>query len=271
MESIVSHHTLTHAGCTLHYWLNGPEQGPVVVLTHGATIDHRTFEPQVPLLAQRYRVLTWDVRGHGLSQPLTPDFTVRQAAGDLLAILDHHGYKNAALVGQSMGGNIAQELYFLHPERVTALVILDSACNTLKLSGLEQWAMRISPALFRLYPYSMLKWQSIHSSSISPSVRAYLSEATGAHSKASFVAILTATGGALHYEPDYRITCPLLLVRGEHDHLGNFASAMPRWAERDPHSRYVVVPNAGHCSNQDNPAFVNKLLLEFLEEVPAFS
>jgi pimeloyl-ACP methyl ester carboxylesterase len=238
-----------------------------VALTHGATIDHRTFEPQVAVLAQRYRVLTWDVRGHGLSQPLTSDFTLRQAADDLLAILDHQGYRKVTLVGQSMGGNIAQELLFLHPERVTALVILDSACNTLKLSKLEQWIMRMSPMLFRLYPYSLLKWQSIHSSSISPSIRKYLSKVVRAHSKASFVAILAATGSGLHYEPDYRITCPLLLARGEHDHLGNFKTAMPRWAKRDPQSRYVVVPNAGHASNQDNPEFVNKLLLEFLAEV----
>lgn len=271
MESTTAHYTLIRAGCTLHYWLSGPEDGPVVVLTHGAMIDHRTFAPQVPVLAQRYRILIWDVRGHGLSQPLTPDFTMRQAVDDLLAILDNLDYRKVTLVGQSMGGNIAQEFLFLYPERVTALVILDSACNTLKLSGLEQWALRIAPTLLRLYPYSLLKWQSVHSSSISPVVRAYLSEAIGVHSKASLVAIIVAAGGGLHYEPNYRITCPLLLVCGEHDHLGNFKSAMPRWAERDPHSRYVVVPTAGHCSNQDNPAFVNKLLLEFLTGVYAAS
>lgn len=267
MKDMITHHTLTRAGCTLHYWLSGPEEGPVVVLTHGATIDHRTFEPQVPVLAQQYRVVTWDVRGHGLSQPLTPGFTLRQAVDDLLTILDHHDYRNITLIGQSMGGNISQELLFLHSERVTALVILDSACNTLKLSMLERWTMPLWLTLLRLYPYPLLKWQAVRGSSISPPVRSYLREVVGSFSKADFISILNATADCLHYEPDYRITCPLLLVRGEHDHLGNFKTAMPRWAARDPHSRYVVVPNAGHCSNQDNPEFVNRLLLEFLESV----
>jgi pimeloyl-ACP methyl ester carboxylesterase len=56
---------LEREGCTLHYWLAGPKDRPLVVLTHGATMDHRMFVAQVAALAPHHRVLTWDVRGRG--------------------------------------------------------------------------------------------------------------------------------------------------------------------------------------------------------------
>ena len=94
-------HILERDGCTLHYWLAGPEERPLVVLTHGATMDHRMFVAQAEALTSHYRVLYWDVRGHGLSQPLNEDFSLRQAVADLLALLDRIGYERAALVGHS--------------------------------------------------------------------------------------------------------------------------------------------------------------------------
>ncbi len=258
---------LERKGCPLHYWLTGKEDGPLVVFTHGALVDHRTFEPQIAVVAQYYRVLTWDVRGHGLSQPMGAPFTIREAVEDLVALLDRLGYQQAILVGQSMGGNMAQEMIFLHPERVTALIDIDSTCNTLKLSTSERAMLRLARPLFYLYPYESLKKQSAQQSAVKPEVRQYLYEAMSQLSKDDFITIMMGTSLCLHYEPGYTITQPLLLLRGEHDQLGNIKTAMPRWAARDTQSQYVVVPDAGHCSNQDNPEFVNKLLLEFLQKV----
>ena len=257
---------LERKGCPLHYWLTGEEGRPLVVFTHGALVDHHTFEPQIPVVAQHYRVLTWDVRGHGQSRPMGAPFTVQEAVEDLVALLDILGYRQAILVGQSMGGNIAQEMVFLHPERVISLVDIDSTCNTLKLSAVERAMLRLARPLFHLYPYELLKKHSAQQSSIKPEVRQYLYEAMSQLSKDDFITIMMGTSLCLHYEPGYTITQPLLLIRGEHDQLGNIKTAMPRWAARDSQSRYVVVPDAGHCSNQDNPEFVNQLLLDFLQK-----
>ena len=105
-------YVLERAGCSLHYWLTGPDDRPLVVFTHGATVDHEMFDAQVSVIAQHYRVLTWDVRGHGQSQPMDHEFTIRTAVEDLVAILDLLGYKTATFVGFSMGGSIIQELVF---------------------------------------------------------------------------------------------------------------------------------------------------------------
>jgi 3-oxoadipate enol-lactonase len=212
-------------------------------------------------------VLNWDVRGHGLSQPLGGAFSLKGCAEDLLAILDEAGYQQAVFVGLSMGGNIAQELVFAHPERVTALVLLDCACNTLQLSGWEKALVWISVPMLRMYPAGMLRRQIANTSSLKPEVRRYIEDACSTVvSNADFMAVWVAVTDCLHEEKGYHISKPLLLAHGDHDNLGNIKRAMPRWAQRD-HARYVVVPDAGHTSNQDNPTFVNRILSEFLREV----
>src|SRR5690606_27347453 len=81
----LSERTLLRSGSTIHYWVGGPEGRPLVTLTHGATMDHRMFDAQIPALADSYRVLICDVRGHGRSQPLGINFSIAAAAEDLLA------------------------------------------------------------------------------------------------------------------------------------------------------------------------------------------
>lgn len=270
--SNVTQHMLERQGNKVYYWLAGPPDRPLIVLTHGATMDHRMFHPQLHLLAQNYRVLTWDVRGHGLSRPLGDGFSLRVAVDDLLAMLDQLGYDQAVFVGQSMGGIIAQEMVFLHPERVTALVIIGSECNTLKFSPSDILTMSITTATIHLYPAFVLKSWLACTTGVRPDVQAYAYDASCKISQRDFVKIWEALLTCLHYEPDYRITHPLLLTHGEYDFWGNIKRISPIWARRDPHSRYVVIPNAGHNANQDNPAFFNRVLLDFLHEhVPVAS
>jgi 3-oxoadipate enol-lactonase len=121
---------------SIHYWLHGKPTNPLVVMTHGAGADHQMFDAQLPALAQDYFVLTWDVRGHGCSRPMG-SFSLSTVLEDLLEILDEIGASEAIFVGQSMGGNQAQELVRHHPERVRALVLIDCARNTASLGWLE--------------------------------------------------------------------------------------------------------------------------------------
>src|SRR5205823_1020630 len=96
---------------------------------------------------------------------------------DLVALLDVLGERQAILVGQSMGGNIAQELLFLYPERVLGLIALDCTCNTLKLSAFERALLWLARPLFHLYPYELLKQQATRQSAIRPGVRQYVYQA----------------------------------------------------------------------------------------------
>jgi len=249
----------------VRYWLAGPESAPLVVLTHGATADHTMFDDQVPALAKHYRVLTWDVPGHGLSQPLPSDFGMLRLVGDLLALLDHIGIERAVLLGQSMGGNLAQEVVFAHPERVSALALIDCTDNFQKLSAVEKAALASARPLFALYPFATLKRQSAESSAQRSESQARLAAMIErVADKHAFVEIFMRTTGALHYEPEFRIPCPVLMLMGEQEKLGNIAKTMPKMAQREGVD-LVVVPGAGHCSNMDEPEFVNAEILRFLD------
>jgi pimeloyl-ACP methyl ester carboxylesterase len=260
----LEYHTLNRPGCVINIWTTGPHERPVVVFTHGAWMDHRTWTHVLPVVEQRYRVVLWDVRAHGRSRPTAYPFTIRDAADDLVAVLDHLCISKAVLVGHSMGGNIGQEVVFYHPDRVSSLVALGCTCNTLPLSPSDALWLRLGIRLLPLYPRSSLIAQSARGSTIVPEVRAHLAAEFGRYSRQELIAILTATMRCLHPEADYRIEKPLLLAHGANDGTGNIRAVAPRWARRDPHCQYAVIPDAGHTAHLDNPAFFGRLLLDFL-------
>jgi 3-oxoadipate enol-lactonase len=262
----VSEHILLRSGSPLHYWLHeGDTTTPLLVFTHGAGADHRMWDQQVAALGGQYRLLTWDVRGHGASRPIGDAFSLPIVVDDLLAILDHQDIDQAIFIGQSMGGNVSQELVRSYPNRVTALALVDCACNNYPLSVFERWVLSITPALLRLYPYEMLLKQSAAASAIQPAVRDYLYHAMKQLSKADIVTVLTETTRVLRDDPDYRISRPFLLLRGEHDNAGAIKRQAEAWAARETNCRaYIVLPGVGHCSNQDNPQAFNEQLLLFM-------
>lgn len=262
-----SSHVLVRKACPLHYWLTGPLTAPLLVLTHGATADQGMFAHQVRALSDHYRVLTWDMRGHGLSQPMGTAFTVAESVNDLLAILAEIGSEQAIFAGHSTGGYVTQELVFRYPEKAQALVMIDCICITLPVSWRDQLLLRLTPALLWMYPYSLLVRQSVNASTVTQEGYDYLEAAMNRIPKKEMVTILAAVTKAIHPEPQYQITHPLLLVHGDEDNLGTIKKDAPRWTERDPNCTYRVIPDAGHLAHMDNPAFFNRLLLEFLDSL----
>ena len=257
---------LRRHGCPIHYWLSGAGEEPLVVFAHGAGADHHMFDKQLATLAGKYPTLNWDVRGHGCSRPIGDSFSIGIVMDDLLAVLDSLGVSQAIFVGQSMGGNMTQELVRVRPERVIAAVLVDCACNTFPLSAAEQWTLGLMPALLRLYPREMLLRQSARAASVKPEAQAYLYKAMGRLTKPELAIVLQATAACLRPDLNYRIPRPFMLVCGEHDTTGAIKQQAPRWAAQEPNGRYVAIPGAGHCANQDNPEVFNRLLLEFLRE-----
>ena len=255
---------LERKGCPLHYWVGGPAGAPLVVFTHGACVDHCSFKEQVPMVAERYRVLTWDVRGHGLSQPMGEPFNVPLAVEDLLAIVDRLGYEKAVYVGHSNGTYIHQELVFRYPKRVQALVMADGTCTTWKHTRFEYWLLRTSPSLIKLFPFESLKKFGLPYMSVKKEVQDYIYEAYSMLTKEDYFTITAGAFTSLHYEPGYQIIQPMLLVHGDDDQTGDIKKIAPLWAAREANCQYVVIPNARHLAILDNPVFFNRLLMEFL-------
>lgn len=250
-------------GCRLHYWQAGPENGARVVLLHGNITDHRNLNRQFQLLAQTYRVLTLDVRGHGRSRPAQTPFSATQAVADLLALLDHLGWDRVHLVGHSMGGNIAQGVVEQYPNRVGSIVAVDCACNTLPLTLLERLGVASAPTIYRLWPTQSLVRQSAKASARQPAIQAYLQEVFQQYSRSELLTLMIGMNGFLRPQPAYRCPVPLLIIYGEYDSLGNIRQAAPRWAVRDE-APLRAIPNAGHCAHLDNPEAFDAVLIEHL-------
>lgn len=262
-------HVIERSGSRIHVWATGPADGAPIVLSHGASMDHHMFDQQLgALVGAGYRVLTWDLRGHGRSQPLgrTP-VRISDLTEDLLAILDCLEISGPICVGgQSLGGYVAQELLYREPERVAAVVIVGSTCITMPIPWWESWALRSSPWWFVPWPWPHLRRTVATATALRQEVREYAEEAIGMMSKRDFIQIWRGVSQSMRPERGYHIDVPLLLTHGDQDRTGNIARTAPNWAARDPYCRYEVIPNASHNANQDNAEYFNRILLEFLTE-----
>ncbi len=257
---------LERQGCPLHYWVGGPQGAPLVVFTHGACVDHRSFDPHAPVVAEQYRVLTWDVRGHGLSQPAGAPFSIPLAVEDLLALMDALGYPKAVLVGHSNGTYISQELAYRFPERVQALALADGTCITWPRSALDRWILNASATVMNWLPFETLKKSGLPYISARQEVQAYTYQAFSMLTKAQFIALWNGVITCLHDEPDYRIRQPLLLLHGDDDRTGDIKKIAPLWAAQTPNCQYEVIPNAKHFAILDDPERFTRLLLDFLAQ-----
>jgi 3-oxoadipate enol-lactonase len=256
--------TLERNGCSIHYWTGGKEGAPWVIFTHGATIDHHEWDTTLELVGEHFRVLTWDVRGHGLSRPAS--FSIADAINDLMALLDRMGIQTATFVGHSMGGNLGQELVFHHPERVKAMIFLDCTWNFQKLTQAESIMLKLAEPIFNIYPFKMLVDQSVKLTARSRASQELLRASMGSLTKKEFIQIMMATSICLHYEPGYKISKPLLLIVGEDDRTGNIRKVMPLWAKQEPDCQMVVIPRAKHAANLDQPEIFHRALLDFLQQ-----
>ena len=268
MSTHTERRELVRPGATIAYWVSGPRRAPVVVLLHGATLDHHAWQPQVDKLATRYRVVVPDLRGHGEST-LEDAFRFDDAVDDVVALLDEVDTGTPMVVGGlSLGGNIAQEIVHRDPDRVDALVVADSTCNTAPRHPLAAPLTIATLAAMALGNRERFMQNAAAVTSPHDDVRRYVLDANEDRTATEVVQILASLlEDALHPEPDYRLPVPTLLLVGADDRIGDIAGGAGGWAARDPMVEHVVVPGAGHASNQDNPAAFTAALVAFLDRV----
>ena len=112
-------------GQRIRYEDSGGE-GPPVILGHGFLMDREMFAPQVEALSPEFRVITWDERGFGETEFDGKPFTYWDSASDCLGLLDHLGIERAVVGGMSQGGFLSLRAALTAPERVRALVLIDT-------------------------------------------------------------------------------------------------------------------------------------------------
>jgi 3-oxoadipate enol-lactonase len=128
-------------GVRIHHVLEGRADGPLLVLSHSLGTDHRLWDPQLPALAERFRLLRYDLRGHGASSLSPAPFDVAALGRDVLALLDRLGASELSFCGLSLGGMIGMWLGVNAPGRVRRLVLANTSARLAPPGG---WDARIA-------------------------------------------------------------------------------------------------------------------------------
>ncbi len=247
-------------GVGIYYEVHG--EGPPLLLTHGYSSTSAMWHGQVEAFARDHKLILWDMRGHGQSDyPDDPSaYSEALTVGDMAAILDAAGAKRAIIGGLSLGGYMSLAFYRTHPERVRALLIIDTGPGFKKDDAREAWNARALATAERLDREGLAMLKS-----------ATRERATASHRNASGLAL--AARGMLT-QRDARvmellpeIKAPSLIVVGADD--TPFLAASDYMAAKIPGAQKVVIPAAGHAVNIDQPKAFVDAVAPFLKNLPA--
>jgi 3-oxoadipate enol-lactonase len=252
--------TATANGIQINYSDTGGN-APAVVFSHGFLMDQSMFDSQVAALSPRYRVITWDARGHGGT--LAPgSFSYWDSAGDLLGLLDHLGIERAVLAGMSQGGFLSLRAALLAPGRVRALILIDSQAGT------------EDPAVAPLYEQMHQTWLDQGPAPVQDVVASIIlgpGQWDDWYAKWAAVDNDQATRGfrCLMDRDDItgrlsEITCPALIVHGTEDAAIPVAKAQALRDGLGGPASFTLIDGGSHASNVTRPEPVNDAILNFL-------
>ena len=251
----------------LHYRLVGQTDGPTLVLVNSLGTDARIWDEVIALLGDRYRVLSYDKRGHGLTGAPSGDYTIDDHVADLVGLLDHLGIEKLVLAGVSVGGLIAQRFALLHPDRLVGLVLCDTAA---KVGDDVMWNGRIAAVrehgLASISDAVMTRW-------FTPSFRSQRADdLAGWQTMLERMPVdgYAGTCAALR-DADLRgdigqIAVPALVVVGDQD-LSTPVDLVRETAALIPGARFEIIDHCGHIPSIEQPGALAALMSNFMLEV----
>jgi pimeloyl-ACP methyl ester carboxylesterase len=220
-------------GLKVYYEQRG--SGPAVLLSHGFRASSATSQNQMDALSDGYRVIAWDMRGHGRSE--SPDdpaaYSLESAVADMVAVMQECGVQRAAIGGLSLGGLLSLAFHVAHPERTAALLLFDTGPWQRNLAARTAGAGTEPPG----FPHTRRK-------------------------------ILEHTHDKILVSLD-SIQVPTLVLCGEFDE--RFLEASEFLATRIPDAQKVILKGAGHVSNLDQPETFNLTVRSCLDRLPSSS
>jgi pimeloyl-ACP methyl ester carboxylesterase len=250
-----------------YYEMTG--EGEPIVFVHGAGGSHDNWHPQVKCFSDRFRVVTYDVRGHGESGGSDREYSCALFAEDLHELMTALEIERPVLCGLSLGGMISQEYALKYQSSLAGLVLADTAVATaLTLSDkLQKWMFPVS--LIKWYirrktPEDYARW-SFKYFDMNEDVREYMIQEQLRMNKTEFLKLTDAIYGFRLLDLA-SIEVPTLVVLGENERKAVFPHAN-KMIELIEGSKKVIIPDAGHASNLENPDDFNRVLDEFLEHV----
>ena len=244
----------------------GAAHAPWLVICHGMAIDSGEFAGVADRLAASYRVLLWNMPGHGDSAPLkTP-----VSAGAMADVLEHTmaaaGVDHAVLLGFSFGGVVAQIFAHRHPTRVDALIAY--GCYT--AFGHKPLVARSLVGPLVAARFGWRRWPAIRDDfaaacALTPAGRDYVAAAADRCGKPLFLAMLRALLRAAWPDERLALGCPVLLAMGAQDsNAPAIQAGFDTLANANPQARRIIIADAGHCAHLDAPVAFLAAIEDFL-------
>ncbi|MGH8733946.1 MAG: 3-oxoadipate enol-lactonase [Burkholderiales bacterium] len=249
-------------GIEIHYEIHGKEGAPWLVLSHSLACSGRMWDPQVEAFKDRYRILNYDMRGHGDTEAPKEAYTLDMLADDVLGLMQELKIAKAIYCGLSIGGMIGQTLALRKNPPFERMVLADTT-HTQPAEALKQWEDRIriaeSKGMAGLLDSTMERW-------FTPPFRS-----SPAAQKIAQLILATPVAGyvgcgraIMRLNTTARlkdIRLPVLAITGEQD---GAAPGTRYIGENVPGAKFVSIAQASHISNVEQAEAFNRALAEFL-------
>ena len=251
----------------LHYEETG--SGPTILLGHSFFCSGEMWRHQVPALAESHRVINLDYRGHGRSSPLREELDIYDLVEDSVALLDHLGIEQAVWAGLSVGGMTAMRAALRDPERVRALILIDTDADAER--SWVKWKSRPMGAGTRvvgLRPFLPALVRAMFGPTTCRENRVLVEEWRDRFAGADLESMRRFLEMLIHRDSVVarlgEIEVPALVIVGAEDR-----SLPPRLSKKIdaglPDSKLVEIPRAGHLCTLEQPEAVTAAMLDFLE------
>jgi 3-oxoadipate enol-lactonase len=244
----------------------GEGEGPWLILAHSLATHRGLWQPQIAVLRGRFRVLSFDMRGHGESDAPEGAYSFEQLAADVIGLMDALKIETASYVGLSIGGMVGQFLGLLAPQRFERLVLAGTT-GRIPPEGAALWDGRIKTVREQgmgvMVESTLERWFTPPFRAARPDLMTRIGDMIRATPVAGYV----GCGRALQtFDVTARlaaITTPTLVLAGAED-TGTPVAASRMVAEAIPGARFEIIPAASHLCCLEQPEAFNRLLLEFL-------
>ena len=250
-------------GTRLSYQVEGPADAPVLLLSNSIGSTRDLWARTVPAFAAHYRVVRYDARGHGASAVPGGDYSIEQLGRDALAVLDAVGAPSAHVCGISLGGLTAMWLGVHAPERVTRLVLANTAA---RIGSDESWRDRIAlvrnEGMSAVADRAMLTWFTAEYRERDPETVRGFRAMLQACAPAGYLGCCAALRDADLRDTISGTRCPALVIAGQHDVSTTVAQA-ELVRERIPSAELIVLDSA-HLSNVERSEDFAAAVIEFL-------
>ncbi|HEV2673464.1 MAG TPA: 3-oxoadipate enol-lactonase [Aliidongia sp.] len=251
-------------GLSVHYRIDGPADAPPLLLIHSLGTALEMWAPQAEALADAFRVISYDLRGHGLSEGTAGDYSLALLARYAVGLLDALGVERAHVAGVSLGGMIAQTLGIVHGRRVRSLVLGDTASLIGPKSNWDNRAATIrADGMASVVDMILGRWFTPDLIARSPAIaRGFgamlLRMPAEAYISASFAVRDGDTASGLA-----AIACPTLVLVGDQD-VSTPPAAAEALVAAIAGARLTVITQAAHIPTVERPAEVTAAIRQFL-------